>query len=308
MSERSELVTGEAVVLELRLAKLPSRAVGFIIDAIIQVLLFVGLIAILAATSGVADQALTAALFVAGVAMIFVGLPATVETLSHGRSLGKIVMGLRVVRDDGGPIRFRHALIRALAGAFIDLWGLGWLGVGLVTSLASARGKRVGDYLAGTVVMRERIPVPYGRDSRGSPWAHDTRIAQMPPQLASWAAALDLSGLPSDLALAVRQYLARMGELAPTVRTDLGQRLAAEVAHHIGQPVPPGVPPWAFLSAVLAERRNREVARMKAPPTAAPAAQGPSSRQVEPPRSAPQAASPPSDAGARQDSPFAPPG
>ncbi len=297
----SDLVTGEAVVLELRLAKLPSRVLGFMIDATVQILLFIGLTAILAAIGGVADQALLAALAVAGVAMIFVGLPAAVETLSRGRSLGKLALGLRVVRDDGGPIRFRHGLVRALAGFFVDLWLLGWLGVGLVTSLASSRGKRVGDYLAGTVVVRERIPV------------RDAPSLYMPPQLAGWVATLDLSGLPSDLALAVRQYLSRMDELSPAVRVDLGQRLGAEVAQRIGQPVPHGVPPAAFLSAVLAERRNRELSRMttsssadvvsgKAPSGPAQASQ----RTGEPPPTAPTTSSP--TAAVRQDNPFAPPG
>jgi uncharacterized RDD family membrane protein YckC len=245
-----DLVTGEAVVLELRLAKLPSRGLGFIVDAAVQILLFLGLVAIVSAVSGVADAALTTALGVAGIALIFVGMPAAVETLTQGRSLGKLAMGLRVVRDDGGAIRFRHALVRALAAFFVDLWLLGWLGIGLITSLASSRGKRVGDYLAGTVVVRERIPV------RTAP------AAQMPPQLARWAAGLELSRLPNDLALAVRQYLSRMAELAPDVREAMGRRLATEVAQRIGQDPPLGLPPEAFLSAVLVERRNRELARL----------------------------------------------
>jgi uncharacterized RDD family membrane protein YckC len=246
----SNLVTGEAVVLDLQLAKLPSRAVGFLLDALIQIALFVGLTALVGGLSGVGDTAMLAAISVAGVILIFIGLPTAVETLSRGRSLGKMAMGLRAVRDDGGPVTFRHALVRALGGFVADFWILGWVGVGVFTSLASSRGKRVGDYLAGTVVVRERIPV------------HGGPVAQMPPQLAYWAAGLELSGLPDDLALAVRQYLSRLGDLAPDVRDNLGRRLAAEVAERIGQPVPDGAPPWVFLSAVLSERRNRELARL----------------------------------------------
>jgi uncharacterized RDD family membrane protein YckC len=292
-----DLVTGEAVVLELRLAKVPSRALGFFMDGFVQVLLVVGLIALLAAVRGVADFALTTALFIAGIASIFVIMPATIETLSHGRSLGKLALGLRVVRDDGGPIRFRHALVRALAAFFVDLWLLGWLGIGLITSLASSRGKRVGDYLAGTVVVRERIPVRTGT------------VAQMPPHLADWAAGLDLSRIPNDLALAVRQYLSRIADLTPAVREDMGLRLAAEVSEHIGQPAPSGVPAWAFLSAVLAERRNREIARLNpdtrqrtadpgSPPGSVPV-------EAQPTRPAEDRAGEPASAGA--DNPFAPP-
>lgn len=155
----SDLITGEAVALEMRLAKLPSRAVAILIDLI--VLLVVALLPFAAAivVLPLLDQALAAALRIVIIVALVVGVPLLIETLSHGRSLGKLAMGLRVVRDDGGPIRFRHALVRALAGLFVDFYVT--LGTGAVlSSLLSERGKRVGDLLAGTVVIRERVPSP----------------------------------------------------------------------------------------------------------------------------------------------------
>lgn len=245
----SELVTGEAVIVELQLAKLPSRAIGFAIDAAVQIALAVGLLVLADALAGPADAALVATVGVAGVILIFIALPATVETLTRGRSLGKLAMGLRVVRDDGGAVQFRHTLVRAVAGFVVDFWILGWLGAGVLISLASARGKRLGDYLAGTVVIRERIPV------QGGP------AATMPAGLAQWARGLDLSRVPGDLVLAVRQYVSRADQLAPDVGDTMARQLAAEVAAHVGGTIPAGVPPSVYLSAVLAERRNRELAR-----------------------------------------------
>ena len=61
---------------------------------------------------------------------------------------------MQVIRDDGGPIRLRHAAVRALVG-FFELWLL-LGGLAFVTSLLNDRGKRVGDYLAGTCVARMR--------------------------------------------------------------------------------------------------------------------------------------------------------
>ena len=58
-----------------------------------------------------------------------------------------MALGLRVVRDDGGPIRFRHALVRGLVGV-VEIW-LTVGAVALVVSLASSQGKRLGDFLAG---------------------------------------------------------------------------------------------------------------------------------------------------------------
>lgn len=245
VSTEPDLVTGEAVVLELPIAQLASRAAAFAIDVSVQaaaLLLF--LLAL--AMSGVADGALIAALALGFFVLVRVGYSVLFETLSRGRTLGKMALGLRVVRDDGGPVRFRQALTRALSGAIVDFGPvLAWSAVALFVSLFSPRSKRAGDYLAGTVVIRERaprVPAPH--------------IA-MPPALAGWAAQLDLTGLGDDLALAMRQYLARYGELSPRAREPLGQQLMHDVATRIGAPPPWGVPAWAYLQAVLAERRRR---------------------------------------------------
>ena len=147
---------------------------------------------------------------------VIVGYPVSFETLTRGRSLGKMALGLRVVREDGGPIRFRHALVRGLVGV-VEFWMTGG-SVALITSLASSKGKRVGDFLAGTVVVRERMP------TQAAP------IAMMPPQLAGWASTLDLARVPDDLALAARQFLGRFQDLAPEVRESMGSRLAAAMA------------------------------------------------------------------------------
>ncbi|WP_236795928.1 RDD family protein [Amycolatopsis sp. GM8] len=245
MSPEPDLVTGDAVVLDLRLARLASRGLAFALDAVIQLAILVaGLLVVIIA--GPDDDALRATLLLTLLVLVRVGYPLLFEGLGHGRTPGKSAVGLRVVRDDGGPVRFRHTLTRALAGAIVDFGPVfAWGAVALICSLVSEKSKRVGDFLAGTVVVMERAPAEVRLD------------LAMPPQLMTWAAQLDLSGLTDDLALAVRQYLARYHSLRPEARDSLGFSLAQEVAWRIGAAVPPGVPPWAYLMAVLAERRNR---------------------------------------------------
>lgn len=258
----SDLVTGEAVVLELRLAKVASRLLSLAIDLTVQVALLIAGILVIGGVAGSVDDAAAAAITSVFLVTVIVGYPVTFETLSRGRTLGKMALGLRVVREDGGPIRFRHALVRALA-AVIEIWvTVG--AVALVISLASSKGKRLGDFLAGTVVVRERVPVS------AAP------MVAMPPILAGWASGLDLSRLPDDLALAARQFLSRARELSPEVRESMGARLAGSMAAHTSPPPPPGVPPWAFLSAVLAERRRRESMRLGTAPQTAYGAAPPS--------------------------------
>jgi uncharacterized RDD family membrane protein YckC len=303
----SDLVTGEAVILELRLAQLPSRALAFAVDTAVMALGLAALLVPAVALAGGVDEALATAIVLATVVAVVIGYPLLWETLTRGRTPGKYLMGLRVVRDDGGPIRFRHALVRALAGFFVDFWALGLFGcVALVVSLVSPQGKRVGDLLAGTVVVRERVAAGAGP------------VAQMPPQLAEWAAGLPLSALPDDLALAVRQFLSRLPELDPGVAEDMAARLAADVARHVGQGAPPGVPSWAYLSAVVAERRRRELARLGAgtSPRAAAGAHGtpapgtpaPGAQSSGAPAAGPRPSAAASPSASPPPGPFAPPG
>ena len=86
--------------------------------------------------------------------LILVGYPIAMETLWNGRTLGKAAMGLRVVTQEGGPIRFRHAAIRGIFG-LIEIWI--FLGsIAVVAIIFSKRNQRVGDMVAGTIVLRER--------------------------------------------------------------------------------------------------------------------------------------------------------
>ena len=244
----SEVVTGDAVVLDVQIAQLPMRAVGALIDiALIFVGWMLGLM-LWAATLTQFDDALTAAIMIIFTVLVLVGYPLVFETATRGRSVGKIVMGLRVVSDDGGPERFRQALFRALASV-VEIWML----VGspaVICSLLSPKAKRLGDIFAGTVVISERGP------RLGPPPA-------MPPSLAWWALSLQLSGLSAGQADVARQFLSRAPQLDPQLREQMAYRIAGDVLARIAPPPPPGTPPQLVLAAVLAERHRRELARLR---------------------------------------------
>ncbi|MEU1006539.1 RDD family protein [Streptomyces tibetensis] len=244
----SELVTGEAVALELRPARLPSRALAVLLDLMAAMAVYVAVTIVLVTSTASLDEAAQTALSIASFVLVLVGGPIAVETLSHGRSLGKMACGLRVVRDDGGPIRFRHALVRGLIGVIEILMTFGI--VACIASFVSARGRRLGDVFAGTLVVRERIPV-----------ARTGFVPPPPPWLSGRFAELDLSAVPDGLWLAVRQYLTRMQQLDPQVGWSMAERLASDLAERTGAPVPHGVPPAAYLAAVVQERQAREARR-----------------------------------------------
>ncbi|MFD3844017.1 RDD family protein [Streptomyces sp. NPDC058642] len=288
----SELVTGEAVALELRPARLPSRALAVLLDLLVGVIVYVVVTIALVASTASLDEAAQFAVSLAAFVLVMVGGPIAVETLSHGRSLGKLACGLRVVRDDGGPIRFRHALVRGGIGVIEILLTFGV--VACVASLVSARGRRLGDVFAGTLVVRERVPV-----------AHTGFLPPPPPWLAGRFSGLDLSAVPDGLWLAIRQYLGRMQQLDPQVGWAMAERLAADVAARTGTPAPQGVPPAAYLAAVVQERQAREARRAfgngaagaygtqpAQPPSLSPVAATPGPPPYYGPAAAPQPPSP----------------
>jgi uncharacterized RDD family membrane protein YckC len=250
----NELVTGDAVVLGLSPAKLPSRALAAAVDvtAVLAVYVLVTLVIVLAA--GSLDDAALTALTIGTFLLVLVGGPIAVETLTHGRSLGKLACGLRVVRDDGGPIRFRQAFVRGLVGFALEWPGLllggpiAWI-IGIITLLFNGRAKRLGDIAAGTIVLQERLP------DRG------VRIPDVPQQLQPWAQTLDLTRLDDELALAVRRLITRAGDLRRPALLRLEAELVAEVAAVTAPPPPAGTPPAIFLVSVLAERRRRTLQR-----------------------------------------------
>jgi uncharacterized RDD family membrane protein YckC len=244
----SELVTGEAVTLELRPAKLPSRALAVLLDLVVVGLVYTVVTIVLAISTASLDEAAQFALSIAAFILVLVGAPIAVETLSHGRSLGKMACGLRVVRDDGGPIRFRHALVRGAVGVVEILMTFGV--VACIASLVSARGRRIGDVVAGTLVVRERVPV-----------GQTAFVPPPPPWLSGRFGELDLSAVPDGLWLAVRQYLTRMQQLDPQVGWTMAERLASDVAACTGTAAPHDVPPAAYLAAVVQERQVREARR-----------------------------------------------
>ncbi|GAB3777888.1 hypothetical protein GCM10027601_02090 [Nocardioides ungokensis] len=243
-----DLVTGEAVALDLPPASLGPRIASGLIDVTVTVLLLVAVVLLFTVAALQTDQALVTVAFVGTLVFVFLVFPTTVETLTRGKSLGKLVLGLRTVRDDAGPISFHHAFVRALV-AVVEVYAFS-AGPAFFAALLSSRGKRLGDYAAGTYVVRERV-----RLRLATP-------ATMPPQLAAWAAAADMASLPTGLALAVRQFLGRLPQIDPASRASIGGRLAAQVGEYVAPSPPEGTPPEAFLAAVVASRRERDTARL----------------------------------------------
>ncbi|WP_144763703.1 RDD family protein [Curtobacterium sp. 9128] len=238
-----ELVVGEAVALDVVPAGIVSRLAAALLDGVCLVVLFVMLLVGLARVwpSGV-DPAWLAAAQIAVIVVVLVLVPAAVETVTRGKSVGRFALGTRVVRLDGGAVSFRHAFARALVGV-LELWST-FGSLALLVALFGSRPRRLGDLLAGTVVQHERL-------------ARSTDpVVLLPPTLHGWARVADVGALPQRLENRLGAFFRNAATVQSSLRAATATALAAEVAQY-AHPVPP-VPAEDFLAGVVALRRARD--------------------------------------------------
>lgn len=243
-------MTPEAVVVDLAEADIGSRLVARLIDAAAQLggtlLLLGGVAALAAAIPGVPKwAAISAVIF--GVFAGLVGYSVAMESLWRGKTLGKAALGLRVVTVEGGPISFRHAVIRGALGLVEIYATLG--SVAVVSAMVSNRHQRLGDLVAGTVVRRERS---------GAAMPEAITFG-LPAELETYAATIDASGLSATDYATVRNFLLRVATLDPQARIDLASRLAAPLASRLAHTIPAGIWPETFLLCLATtwQRRHR---------------------------------------------------
>jgi uncharacterized RDD family membrane protein YckC len=243
------LVTGEAVALDVRPASFILRVAGGIIDVLVSLTLFVLLVLLLSVwlNQADADSALSTALVLSTLVFCIVVVPTAVETLMRGRSVGKLAIGSRIVRDDGGASSFRHAFIRALSGV-LEIY-LTFGGLAIIVSLLNAKSKRLGDLLAGTFSQYERVPRVL---SNAQP---------VPPPLLGWAQVADVAKLPDRLSRRIAQFLAEAPRMTPDARARHASQLLAEAAPYV-TPLPL-VYPELLLTGIAALRRDREYAALQ---------------------------------------------
>lgn len=155
---RVTIETPEHVTIEMELAGFGSRAIAALIDMVLVLALF---LLVSLALSLVSKGEETASLWLAAVLIILAFFTpwayfTCFEGLTGGRTPGKQYVGLRVVTDSGRPITFGAAAIRNLL-KLVDMQPVGTFFVGLLFVMFHRHGKRLGDLVAGTIVVRDRV-------------------------------------------------------------------------------------------------------------------------------------------------------
>jgi uncharacterized RDD family membrane protein YckC len=214
IDDRFTIATPEGVDLELTLAGVGSRFISALVDLMLQIVLLVSVSGVGAAVGAFGSGFGAVVVFLADF-LIFSAYDVLFEVFASGRTPGKRLNGLRVVRVDGSPVTFFTSAIRNVLRLVDILPFVAPYLVGIVTILATRRNQRLGDVAAGTLVVRERTQQPSLRELRM------TQPQPVPPGYA-W----DVTAVSADELVAVRSFLARRYELTFEAR----YRLAADLA------------------------------------------------------------------------------
>ena len=152
---QAHIETPENVRLTFRLAGPGTRLGAYLIDLLIRFAVVWGMSIVIGITAPfLMSSGLSIGLMLLGLFLIEWFYGCVFEGFWSGRTPGKYVMGLRVIKDGGYPISFFDAVLRNLLRA-ADALPL-FYGAGLIAMLATRRMQRLGDVLAGTIVVREQ--------------------------------------------------------------------------------------------------------------------------------------------------------
>jgi uncharacterized RDD family membrane protein YckC len=247
-TDKLTIDTPEQTVLEYPIAGLGSRFLALLTDTLIQTVLafFVVVVGSLIGVGlrifgGLGPQWTLAIIFI----LIFLlnsGYFALFEIFWNGQTPGKRLAQLRVIKDDGRPIGAYEAIVRN-ALRLVDMLPTMY-GIGLISVFLSRQSKRLGDFVAGTVVVHEKT-------LEGVRPYMETKIDETLP-------AIDASKVGLDEVRLIETFLNRRDSLEPAVRTTM----AAQISNRLADKMEVEVSGWPrtekFLEAVLEQCRQSE--------------------------------------------------
>lgn len=218
---RLEIETPDHVVLRYDLAAAGNRGFAAMVDVIIATLIWVGSLFAFGFVGRLLGPVLSGQLI--GVLVLLTLLLAwsyfvLLEWLWQGQTVGKRMFGLRVIRDDGAPAGFMAVLIRNLVRIVDFLPGL--YGLGLLMVIVSTRSQRLGDWAAGTYVVRAPRPrLDYFSLRTMTPLGEGLTV--------------ETRGLPGEAQRLVREFVAREAKLPAAQRARVARQIAERVRPYV---------------------------------------------------------------------------
>jgi len=250
--DRLDIDTPEQIALELPLAGIGSRFLALTVDTLLQVVALIAVLivgAIIAAGTTAADRPEADGFFSQTIgALVLVLLPfclywgyfAFFEILWQGRTPGKRVAGIRVIHQSGRPMNAIECIGRNLMRGVDIIPGM--YAVGLICMMCNKQSKRLGDFLAGTIVVHDKAI-----QTAAPTWGTRTEGGTVRPELGKLS--------PDDLVL-IETYLHRRYEIDQFVRRTSALRIVHMVLQKTGLPKPADQSDDEFLEAIARQLRD----------------------------------------------------
>jgi uncharacterized RDD family membrane protein YckC len=246
--DKLTIETPEQTLLEFEVAGIGSRFLALAYDTLLQILMGIGLLVILV-FAGVAlpSAARTGIWFVAFIVLayfvLYFGYFAIFEVLWNGQTPGKKKEGLRVIKDSGRPITPAEAVGRNLMRIVDQLPAL--YAIGICSVLFSRQNKRLGDFVAGTIVVHEKSLID------AKPVWEPTPAGQVGPATTFGSERLS----PEEFAL-IEAFLNRRNSLPYAVRFSMAEQIARQIRPKLS--LPPGelLSTEKLLETLVHERRS----------------------------------------------------
>lgn len=255
MTREITIVTPEHVELKFELAGLGSRFIATFVDtmlqALISILMFAVLIALLPGGYGLFGtinwfgnlSGWIVAAFILVQFVLWTGYFLFFEAARNGQTPGKKSAGIRVIRDTGHPVDCRSAVLRT-AMRFVDALP-GFYGVGMISIFVSSEYRRLGDYVAGTLVVKtasQTKPAPDQKPAWSTVATEQTEESLLPD-----SAMPNLHNITREDYRALRHFLDRRRELDDAVTRNIAAQMAAPLAIKLRIPASEIEDPVLFL-------------------------------------------------------------
>jgi uncharacterized RDD family membrane protein YckC len=275
-TDQIKIDTPEQIALELPLAGIGSRFLGLAIDTLLQWVLYLVVFLIFLGTAWAVPSFGNLARyfkwipesFIPAVVILFIfciywGYFAFFEIIWKGQTPGKKIAGIRVIHTSGRPINAYEAIGRNLLRAIDGIPGM--YGVGIVCMMLNDQHRRLGDYVAGTVVVH---------DKRGQEAMPDLNSIALIPATSPYgstfpsetAASVDAAGsklalITSEELVLIETFLQRRLDLDPVVRDETAYKIAARITAKTGLALAPNESLEHFLEVIA--RQVRDTARLR---------------------------------------------
>ncbi|MGQ9675329.1 MAG: RDD family protein [Chloroflexota bacterium] len=226
------LTTPENVPIDFELAGVGSRFAAALIDNLILFAVEVGLLIVASIFAALVPPlaATSASIWVIALVTLLlfatlIGYPLLFELIWNGQTPGKRLIGIRMVRDDGGPITGTAAVIRNVV-RIIDFLPAYYI-IGIIVMLIDRKSRRLGDLAAGTLCVKERRDITV--DKLTAP-----RHQPLPDQHIVDGDLRSLDRLSYEDRHLVQEYLFRRNQMTSAAAEELAARIASRLAAKLG--------------------------------------------------------------------------